>query len=124
MTKASRRFSSSVRAGALCLALAAGCTGLGPTVPSRPVTAPDTGRVAPAASQLGPSPAQILSVNSDLGFVVIDFGSRLIPPVGTRLDVFRDNKEIGAVRITEPVQAQLATADIIQGELRAGDEAR
>jgi hypothetical protein len=80
--------------------------------------------VAPTPAQFGPAPAKIALVNSELQFVVIDFSSRVMPPVGTRLNVYRGDKNIGVVRITEPVRARLATADIVEGEIRVGDEAR
>jgi hypothetical protein len=80
--------------------------------------------MAPAASQFGPAPAKVISVNSAMGFVVIDFSSRMMPPAGTRLNVYRGDKNIGAVRITDPVRSRLATADIIEGEIHSGDEAR
>ena len=47
-----------------------------------------------------------------------------MPPVGTRLSVYRDGKNIGAAQTTEPVRAHLTTADVVQGEIRVGDEAR
>ena len=92
--------------------------------PARPPVVNQTGPVTPTPSQFGPAPAKIVLVNPELAFVVIDFSSRVMPPVGTRLNVYRGDKYIGAVRITEPERARLATADILQGEVRVGDEAR
>ena len=120
-------FSSSLRGEVACLVLAAitgGCLGRGTKAPTRPAVGSEPDRVAFAPSQFGPAPAKVISVDSDLGFVVIDFSSRVMPPAGTRLNVYRDGKNIGAVRITEPVRSRLATADIIEGDMRAGDEAR
>jgi hypothetical protein len=79
-------------------------------------------QVAPA--QFGPAPAKIRSVDSQYKFVVIDFTSRVMPAVGTELMVYREDKRIGAVRVTEPVRAQFATADVIEGDLHVGDEVR
>jgi hypothetical protein len=127
MKKADRQFSFWLRAAAACLMLAAvaGCFGgRGTSAPSRPVTQLQPEQVEPAPSQFGPRPAKIVSVNPELQFVVIDFSSRVMPPVGTRLNVYRGDKSIGAVQITEPVRARLATADIVRGEVRVGDEAR
>jgi hypothetical protein len=119
-------FSSWLRAAAACLMLAAvaGCLGRGPSASSRSVIQPQPQSVTPALSQFGPGPAKVVSVNSELRFVVIDFSSRVMPPVGARLNVYRGDKNIGAVQITEPVRARLATADVVQGEVRVGDEAR
>ena len=82
------------------------------------------GRTLEESLSAGAAAAKIVSVNSDLGFVVVDFASRTVPTVGTRVSVYRGDKRIGAVRITEPVHSPLATADIVEGEVRVGDEAR
>jgi len=97
--------------------LVAGCLGSGAT----PKTL--------GAAQLEPVPLEtsggkISSVNSELGFVVVDFASQTMPAVGTRLNVYRGHIRVGAVRITEPVRVPLATADILEGDVRVGDEAR
>jgi hypothetical protein len=83
--------------------------------------------VAPSEAtpaQFGPAPAKITLVNAEYRFVVIDFLGRVIPSVGTRLSVFRDGQRVGAVRVTEPMRSRFATADIEEGDLRAGDVAR
>ena len=129
MKNADKQFSLWLRAGAACLVLgtiATGCVGARTTSapPSRPAIQSQPGQLEPVPSQFGPGPAKVVSVNPELRFVVIDFSSRVMPPVGTRLNVFRGDKNVGAVQITEPVRARLATADIVQGEVRVGDDAR
>jgi hypothetical protein len=47
-----------------------------------------------------------------------------MPEVGARVTIYRNGKQVGAVWITEPVRGQLATADIVEGEVHVGDEAR
>ena len=79
-------------------------------------------QVAPA--QFGPAPAKITSINAKYRFVVIDFSSRALALLGTHMTVYRDGKQVGTVQITEPVRGRFATADILEGELRIGDEAR
>jgi hypothetical protein len=81
-------------------------------------------KVEPAPAPLGPAAAKIVSLNTEHRFVVVDFTSRKMPAVGTRVTIYRNGKQVGAVRITEPVRAQLATADILDGEVHVGDEAR
>jgi len=98
--------------------LVSGCMGSGATGPA-----------THTAAHLEPVPSEtdggkIASVNLELGFVVVDFASRTMPAPGTRLNVYRGHRRVGAVRITEPVRAPLATADIVEGEARMGDEAR
>ena len=68
--------------------------------------------------------ASVTVVNTHFKFVVLDYSSRVMPAVGTRLCVYRGQQRVGAVRISEPVRARFATADIVEGELRTGDEAR
>jgi hypothetical protein len=83
---------------------------------------PDESGVGPSPGQLGPPAARIVSLNSEHDFVVIDFTSRTIPAGGTTVSIYRNGKRVGAVRITEPVRAQFATADIVEGEVHVGDE--
>jgi len=74
--------------------------------------------------ELTGAPAKIVSVNGDLGFVVIDFTTQALPSVGTKLNIYRGDKQVGVVRVTEPARAPLATADVVEGQMRPGDEAR
>jgi len=103
----------------LALALLSGCLGSGSTAPAG---APSGARLEPTATDTGT--ATVASVNQELGFVVIDFSSQTLPPLGTRINIYRGDQRVAVVRITEPVQAPLATADIVEGEARVGDEAR
>ena len=87
--------------------------------------ATDTASPPPQApAQLAAAPARITSINADYRFVVLDFSASAMPAIGTRLNVYREQELVGSVQITEPVRARFATADIIKGELRVGDEAR
>jgi hypothetical protein len=128
MTKANKQFLLGLRTAAACLVLGtvtAGCSSAGGTRAPRPsAMQPEPAQIETAPSQFGPGPAKVVSVNPELRFVVVDFSSRVMPPVGTRLNVYRGDKDIGAIQITEPVRARLATADIVQGDVHVGDEAR
>jgi hypothetical protein len=128
MTKANKQVLLRLRSAAACLVLGtivAACSNVdGTRAPRRPATQPAPAQVEPAPSQFGPSPAKVVSANPELRFVVVDFSSRVMPPVGTRLNVYRGDKSIGAIQITEPVRARLATADVVEGDVRVGDEAR
>ncbi|HUI08507.1 MAG TPA: hypothetical protein VL486_16010 [Verrucomicrobiae bacterium] len=110
--------------GIMLAAIAVGCAGQRALAPARSPAATEPVRAAPPPSQFGPAPAKVVLVNPGYQFVVIDFSSRVMPPVGTRLNVYRGDKNVGAVRITEPMRARLATADILQGDVRVGDDAR
>jgi len=80
--------------------------------------------VEPVPTELGAAVAKVVSVSSQHGFVVIDFGSGIMPAAGTQVAIFRGYKRVGTVRITEPTRAPFGTADIVEGEARVGDEAR
>jgi hypothetical protein len=80
--------------------------------------------VGRSPAPLGPAAARIVSVNSEHEIVVIEFTSRVMPALGTRVTIYRNGKPVGAVRITEPAHAPLSTADIVEGEVHVGDEAR
>jgi len=77
-----------------------------------------------ATTALGPVLARVSSINQEHRFVVLDFGARPLPATGTRLNVYRGDERIGAVELTGPVRGRFAVADILNGELRVGDEAR
>ena len=110
--------------GIAAAALFTGCLGRTTMAPARATAQPDNRRLEPSSAELGTMAARIVSLNSEHEFVVIDFMSRVVPAVGTRVNVYHQGKRVGAVRITEPVRAQLATADIVEGEVHVGDEAR
>jgi len=85
----------------------------------------------PAAKHSGPAPVQFVTitgkvtlVNKQYAFVVVDFGAQRPPVTGTTLTVRRANQVVGHVRVTEPVRGRFVTADIVDGEPRAGDEVR
>ncbi len=93
------------------------------SVDPQPVAKPDQ-IVQQPTSPFGPSPAKITLFNATHNFVVVDFSSRVLPPIGTTMPVYRKGLKVGEVRITEPVRGQLATADVVAGEARVGDEVR
>ncbi len=84
----------------------------------------------PVPSSMAPAPAQaegqgiVALVNPDYRFVVVDFGGNPMPPVGTKVDVYRGETKVGTLQITEPVRPRFATADIVEGELTVGDAVR
>jgi hypothetical protein len=110
--------------GCITTALVAGCVGGGAAAPARTATKPNSPHLEPAPAELGSGVARIASVNAEHGFVVVDFASRTMPEAGTLINVYRGEKRVGGIRITEPVHAPLATADIVEGEMRVGDEVR
>jgi outer membrane biogenesis lipoprotein LolB len=65
----------------------------------------------------------IASVNEQGQFVVVDFNTAAIPPLATRLNVYRNHQIVGVVRLTGPGRDNLGAADIVEGEAAAGDAA-
>ena len=103
--------------GCATAVLFTGCVGSGRSKPSR-------AHLEPSSTEVGAAIARIASVNPELGFVVIDFASQTMPALGTQVTIYRGSKRVGAVRITQPAHPPLATADIVEGEARVGDEVR
>lgn len=63
----------------------------------------------------------VMLVNPNKNFAVIDFGTSTVPSVGAGLSIFRGGRMVGSVKITEPIKAPLASADIVNGTLASGD---
>ena len=104
--------------GILLIALLAGCATKPP-----PVSAPPTTNVKPAVAAPAKA-AKITHVDSTLRFVVLDYRTRTLPPIGARIAIYRGGQRVGEVQVTDPVRAGFATADIRDGDVRVGDEAR
>ena len=105
------------------LAILAGCaTQSAP--PAKPATPTPTAATGKPAAQFTAAGAKITHVDAKLRFVVIDYRARAMPAVGTRVTVYRAGQRVGEVQITDPVRVSFATADIRDGEVRVGDEAR
>ena len=100
------------------LILVAGCASPQP----RPVPAPLSSQNAIAL--FGPAPAKITIVRLEEKFVVIDFSSRTMPALGTKLTVYRAGQKVGVVQLNGPTRARAAVADILDGEISTGDEVR
>lgn len=66
----------------------------------------------------------VASVNANLRFVVLTFPLGQLPPLGTRMNVFRDNAIVGEIKITGPQRDDNSVADIVLGDARKGDEVR
>ena len=85
-----------------------------------PATVPAT---KPAVQRIATG-AKITHLDAKLRFVVLDYRMRPMPTIGTKLAVYRDGQRVGAVQITDPIRTSFATADILEGELSVGDDAR
>ncbi len=101
----------------------------------------DGDSVAVASEQAEPAPrddgpkfevassveGKVVSVRTDLRYVIIDFSFSRLPEPGAEMALIRDGKRVGKVRITaNPSQARggAVVADIKEGAARAGDLVR
>ena len=81
-------------------------------VPERSMT-PDTGWLG-----------KVASFNKDGRFVVLNFPISRVPAVGQRLFIYRQNMQVGEVKVSGPQRENLTVADLVAGEAQAGDEVR
>ena len=84
---------------------------------------------APTANTFTITPDQSITgrvtlVNPNLRFVVITFPLGQIPPVGSRMNVFRNSAIVGEISITGPARDDNTVADIVFGDAQKGDEVR
>lgn len=78
----------------------------------------------PPSSQPSLFTGHIILMNFNKNFVVIDFDQNGVPPIQSELGVYRNSEFVGSIRITNPIKPPLASADILTGTLRNGDEVR
>jgi hypothetical protein len=67
---------------------------------------------------------RVASVNENLRFVVLTFPLGQVPPVDSRMNVFRNGAIVGEIRITGPQHDNNSVADIVLGDAKKGDEVR
>ncbi|MAH75890.1 MAG: hypothetical protein CBC62_06920 [Opitutia bacterium TMED102] len=83
---------------------------------------PDRGTiVTPAAMR---TEGKVVRTNEKLNFVVLDFGFKRLPRPGQQLGVYRLGKKTGQVRVSGPAWETYTVADIVEGEIWVGDEAK
>ena len=63
-------------------------------------------------------------VNPKARYVVISFPIGWVPPVDSRLNVYRTGLKVAEVKVSLPQQNNLTAADITAGECQVGDEVR
>ncbi len=109
-------------------AFAAGCATHQPGPAPVPVPAADpaaAGQPIRMTVVTGVGEGRVSVADIEHGFVVVDYGTHPVPPIGTTVNVYRgDDRKIGQVRLTEPRQGRLVSADILEGQPQIGDVAR
>lgn len=106
-------------AGLVCLV--AGCASRAPSSAENWFVDDAAVVVVPAE----PVGARVAVVNVDHQFVVLDYGGRPVPALGSTVTVYRDTDvAVAELRLTEPRQGRLISADILDGQPQIGDVAR
>ena len=66
----------------------------------------------------------VVFVDSTLRFLVMDFPVRKLPVLEQRLNVYRNDRKVGEVKVTGPGRDTTIAGDIMVGEVQVGDEVR
>jgi len=101
----------------------AGCSQLGKLGGAvQPMAKPGGGTmVAPLAFRVE---GKVVRTNVRLNFVVLDFGLQGLPAIGQQFVIYRLGKRVGQVRVSGPAWDTYAVADVVEGEIWTGDEAK
>jgi len=67
---------------------------------------------------------KVVSVNPVLRFVVMDFPVFRMPVVDQRLNVYRNGRKVGEIKVTGPSLETTIAGDLTAGEAQVGDEVR
>ena len=84
----------------------------------------NTTPAASSAPSVLPASGRVHTLNPGLRFVVVDYTLGGMPPLHSRLNVYRNNEKIGEVRLSGPERNGFVAADILEGILQIGDEVR
>jgi hypothetical protein len=106
--------------GVIGVGLVAGCANLPPLPPVAEPPTPLVPRTQPLDGAVG----EVISVNTRLRFVVLDYSLNALPEIGDRLLLTRDGASVGELRATGPIRNNTIAADILSGEPQLGDQAR
>jgi len=102
----------------------------------QPASVADTGHTAPGAASAGKPgtlivtpdttlTGKVVRANADLRYVVLNFPIGRLPSPAQTLFVYRNGLKVGEVRIDDRWRRDdNVVADVIAGEVQAGDEAR
>ena len=80
-------------------------------------------------SKKTPPPVNVMSgkvatFNSAGRFVVLDFSAGKLPALEQTMNVYRDGKKVGEVKVSGPTRDNNTVADLVSGDARKGDEVR
>jgi hypothetical protein len=66
--------------------------------------------------------ARVIWVNPEMNIAVLEGGGRF--PAGITAVAMREGEPVGQLRISGPRKGNRLTADVLSGDVRAGDELR
>ena len=64
---------------------------------------------------------KIAMVKKQLKYVVVEGAIGEVPPVDTVINVYRADKKVGELKVSDQARSNNYAADIIKGDLKAGD---
>jgi len=106
---------------------AGGSTNAAPAKPSASAAAKsanDTKTISDPKVKAGEATAKVVMVNKEMKFVVLEFSTSAVPTAGSQLSLYRGKERVATVKATEPMKPPLVTADVLDGDVRKGDEVR
>ena len=93
----------------------------GHAAPIAQTNAPKRGLiVTPAAGSVG----KVVALNPQARYVVVSFPIGQVPPIGHRMNLYRDGLKTGEAKVTGPQKENITIADIQVGDPQIGDEMR
>ncbi len=111
-------------AGLIAMAVLAGCASHAPKTGSQLAYTKANSRdrviVTPAKGLSG----TVVRVNDTLRYAVLNFPFGTLPPKEQKINVYRRGLKVGEVLITGPQQDDNIVADVVTGEVQAGDNLR
>ena len=92
--------------------------------PAKVTEAPATKPAAEPKAKAAEVSAKVVMVNKEMKFVVLEFSTSAVPTAGSQFSVYRGKERVATVKASEPMKPPLVTADVLDGEVRKGDEVR
>lgn len=80
----------------------------------------DSGDITPVTIYTG----KIALVKKQLKYVVVEGAIGEVPPADTVINVYRADKKVGELKVSNQARSNNYAADIIKGDLKAGDTVR
>ena len=83
-----------------------------------------SGPVVPTSAPSNAVVGKVARVNTELRFVVVDFSLKPLPPIGNKMNIYRNGQKVGELKIAGPSDGGNIAADLILGQTQPGDTVR